>query len=132
MIRSSKLALLGLVVAALAGFSSVAEAQGITVDANLAKRGKTLWQNRGCMGCHSIGKGRLAGPDLAGVTERRSMDWLKRWLKNTEEMLANDSAAQAMLAEANGIKLPQVKLTDADIDAVLHYIVQETEKKKGS
>lgn len=132
MIRTSKLALFTLVIAALAGASSVAEAQGLTVDANLAKRGKTLWQNRGCAACHSIGKGRLAGPDLAGVTERRSVDWLTRWLKNTDEMLANDSTAQVLLAEAKGVKMPNLKMNDADAVAVLHYIAQESDKKKGS
>ena len=129
--RTSKLALVGLFAAAMVGISSVATAQ-MTVNADLAKRGKTLWQNRGCSGCHSIGKGRMAGPDLLGVTDRRQAEWLRRWLKNTDEMLANDSLAQALLADAKGIKMPNLKLTDPDIDALLNYIAQETEKKKGS
>ncbi len=132
MIRTSKLAVVGLVALALAGVSSLAQAQGMTVDANLAKRGKTLWQNRGCSGCHSIGKGRMAGPDLLGVTDRRDAAWLRRWLKETDVMLANDSTAQAMLAEAKGVKMPNMKLSDPDIEALLNYIAQETEKKKGS
>jgi len=130
MIRT-RLALFGVIVAAIAGISSAAQAQGFTVDAALAKRGKTLWQNKGCAACHSIGKGRMAGPDLLGVTDRRSVDWLKRWLANTTEMLATDSTAQALLADAKGIKMPNLKLTDADATAVLNYIAQETEKKKG-
>lgn len=132
MIRTSKLAVVGLVFAALAGVSSLAHAQGMTVDANLAKRGKTLWQNRGCSGCHSIGKGRMAGPDLLGVTERRDAAWLRRWLKDTDQMLASDSLAQSLLAQSNGVKMPNLKLTDPDVDALLNYIAQETEKKKGS
>jgi protein SCO1/2 len=131
MIRTTKLAVVGLVVAALVGISTAAQAQ-MTVNADLAKRGKMLFQNRGCTGCHSVGKGRMAGPDLLGVTDRRDAAWLHRWLKETDVMLASDSIAQAMLAEAKGVKMPNLKLTDADIDALLNYIAQETEKRKGS
>lgn len=130
MIRTSKLALIGLVALGL-GISTAAQAQ-MAVNADLAKRGKTVFSNKGCGGCHSVGKGRMAGPDLLGVTDRRDGAWLRRWLKETDQMLANDSTARAMLAEAKGVKMPNLKLTDADIDALLNYIAQETEKKKGS
>jgi cytochrome c2 len=132
MMRISKLVQLGMVLGAMTLGSSIASAQGVAVDANQAKRGKTLWQNRGCAACHTIGKGKVAGPDLLGVTSRRDTAWLRRWLKNTDEMLASDSIAQALLAESNGVKMPNLKLTDADVTALIHYLAQESEKKKGS
>jgi hypothetical protein len=46
-------------------------------------------------------------------------------------MLQSDSISQAMLAEAKGVKMPNVKLTDREIDALIHYMAQETAKKKG-
>ena len=61
MLRVSKLALFGLVIGAVAGSSSTARAQGMSVD---AKRGKLLWEKKSCDACHSIGHG------------------LKKWLKN--------------------------------------------------
>jgi cytochrome c2 len=128
---STQLAVVGLLVAAMAGISTAGQAQ-MAVNADLAKRGKTVFNNKGCSGCHSVGKGRMAGPDLIGVTDRRNGTWLRRWLKDTDQMLANDSTAQAMLAEAKGVKMPNMKLSDADIEALLNYIAQETEKKKGS
>ena len=128
MIRISKFVQLGLVVAATTFVASTASAQGA---ADQAKRGKTLWQNRGCAACHTIGKGKVAGPDLLNVTQRRDHAWLKRWLKNTDEMLASDSLAQALLAEANGVKMPNLKLTDADADALIAYLAAESEKQKG-
>jgi len=92
---------------------SLAQGQGsgLTVDATLAKLGKTTFSNKGCVTCHSIGQGVRAGPDLLGVTERRSLDWLKSWLKDPATMLQTDSAAMAMLAAAKGVKMPNVKLT---------------------
>src|ERR1041384_5275946 len=121
MIRISKLGLCSVIVGALAFSASVAQAQ-MNVDAALAKKGKSLFQTRGCMACHTIGKaGKMAGPDLAGVTERRSHDWLKRWLKNPTEMIGSDSIADAMVAEAKNVKMPNMKLRDSDIEALLNY-----------
>jgi nitrite reductase (NO-forming) len=72
----------------------------MSVDPALAKKGKSVFVNKGCGACHSIGKGKMAGPDLAGVTERRSHDWLKRWLKDPTAMFGNDSIADAMVVES--------------------------------
>jgi protein SCO1/2 len=131
MTRTSKLALAAL-VGGLMAWGSVAQAQGVTVDANLAKKGKSIFVNRGCSTCHSIGKGVLAGPDLAGVTTRRDLAWLKSWLKDPAAMLASDSIAQAMLAQAKGVKMPNVKLQDQEIEALIHYMAQESAKVRGS
>jgi hypothetical protein len=46
-------------------------------------------------------------------------------------MLETDSIAKALLDDFKKMKMPQVKLTDNDIQAVLHYIAQESDKKKG-
>jgi len=122
---------LAVVAAALAiGFPAAAAAQSrITVDANLAKSGKTLFTKRGCNACHVLGK-RAAGPDLIGVNERRDHDWLRRWLKSTDVMLASDSLAQVMLVEYKNVKMPNMKLSDAEVDALLNYLQQESDKKK--
>ena len=45
------------------------EAAGLTPDPAQAKKGQSLWNSRGCTGCHSIGHGKRSGPDLAGVLE---------------------------------------------------------------
>jgi len=72
-----------------------------------------------------------AGPDLLGVVERRDQTWLKSWLKDPTPMLQNDSLAMALLAAAKGVKMPNMKLSERDIDAVMHYMAQETAKKQG-
>jgi protein SCO1/2 len=114
------------------GVPAAAAAQGsFAMDANLAKRGQKVWQSSGCMICHTLGRGQGAGPDLAGVYERRSIEWLTRFLKNTEEMLESDPIAIALLEEYKNIKMPNVKLHDRDIQAVLHYIARETEELRG-
>ena len=81
------------------------------------------------MGCHSIGKGKLSGPDLLGVTDKRDLDWLKRWMKDPPAMMETDELAKELLKEAKGVKMPNMKLTDAQIDALLHYIASESQKR---
>jgi cytochrome c551/c552 len=100
----------------------------LPVDTVLAKRGQTLYSGRACLGCHSIGKGKSVGPDLAGVTEQRDLDWLRRWLKNPTAMLATDSLAKALLAQYNNVAMPTLRLADDEVEALLHYIARESRK----
>lgn len=128
MTQTFKLSLAAFAVIVI-GFPAFAAAQGnMTVDPTLAKRGKSLYTNRGCGGCHAFGK-KLSGPDLIGVLQRRDHAWLRRWLLDTDGMLASDSLAQALMAQSNNVKMPNMKLKDADVDALLHYIQQETDKR---
>ena len=103
--------------------------QAFTVDDNLAKQGSRLWLNKGCEGCHTIGKGPSSGPDLLNVQERREMDWLVRWLTDTEEMLDTDETAQQLLAEYNNTRMPDLKLRETEAKALIHYIAQRSAKK---
>ena len=117
--------LLFLVALLLGAAASGAAAQGMTVDAAKAKRGKTVYQNR-CLACHTIGKGKAAGPDLKGVLERRDVEWVRRWLKNTSDMQVSDSIGQALVAEYKGMKMPDQRLPDSDIDALINFLAQAT------
>jgi cytochrome c2 len=120
MIRPSKYALSGLVIAAMVGLSSAARAQAS--NENQVKRGYDLWRDKSCDACHSIGGGRRAGPDLDGVTERRSHAWLQKWLTDTRNMEQSDSVAMAMESDFHNWLMPQIRLSPADIDALLAYI----------
>lgn len=131
--RTFKLTVVAGAVALLGALPlSQAHGQGsaLTVDPALAKKGRSMFASKGCNGCHSVGGGKRAGPDLAGVSERRDADWLRRFMKDPPTFLTTDSLAMAMLAEYKNVKMPNMKLTDGDIDALLHYIAEETAKKK--
>lgn len=70
-----------------------------SVDASLAARGQELFAAKGCIGCHTIGGGRLTGPDLQGVTDRRSYDWIVALITNPDSMLRADPVAKQLLGE---------------------------------
>jgi len=132
MIRTLKLELAAVAVIALGlALCSPAAAQDIAVNPSLAKRGTFIFSNKGCSICHGIG-GQKAGPDLLGVMDRRDHDWLRRFLKNTTEMLQSDPQAMAMLETYQWQKMPNMRLTDSEIEALFHYLTQETAKKRGS
>ena len=73
-----------------------------------------------CGGCHSLGSGPRVGPDLAGVTIRRSDDWLGRWLKSPESMLESDEHAKALLQEYR-TRMPNQNLSDAQVRGYIRY-----------
>lgn len=101
-----------------------------TIDKELAKKGRSLWTSKACMGCHTIGKGRSAGPDVAHILDRRELDWVRKWLKDPDAMLAADPDAQQMLKEYNNLKMPNPKLTDEQIDQLVHYMMEASPRKK--
>jgi nitrite reductase (NO-forming) len=87
-----------------------------------AVQGKLNFESK-CMACHAVegGEGNKIGPDILGVTERRTDDWLFRWLKSPDQMLATDSIAQAMLREYNNIPMPNQNLNDAEIRQYIQF-----------
>lgn len=106
------------------------KSSGFTIDEAAAKKGKSLFSSRGCNGCHTIGKGKMAGPDLANVTDRRTEEWLHSWLKNPPAMMESDETAKALLAEYKGMKMPNLNLKDDEINSLLNYIAVESKKAK--
>ncbi len=85
-----------------------------------AVQGKLAFESK-CLACHSVGQGKKLGPDVAGVTRRRTDEWLTRWLRSPEKMLETDAAAKAMLKDHSNIPMPNQSLTDTEIRQYLKY-----------
>lgn len=87
-----------------------------------AESGEQVFQSR-CTACHTIGKGKLVGPDLKGVISRRDEGWLIRQIKEPDSLIAeNDPIAMQLVKEANGMPMVQLGLTDAEVAAVISYL----------
>jgi mono/diheme cytochrome c family protein len=96
------------------------------VDMELAARGGELFTQRGCVACHKIGEGRLVGPDLMGVTERRSYEWIYAMVTAPDSMLQNDSTAKALFAEYF-TPMPDQKVQPDEGEALYEYLRARTE-----
>ncbi len=82
-----------------------------------------------CTACHTIGKGKLVGPDLAGVTLRREEGWLKRQIKEPDRLIAEkDPIAMQLLQDANYMTMVPLGLSDAEVVAVIAYL-KSTEQR---
>ena len=93
------------------------------------KLGEETFKSKGCGACHTIGKGKISGPDLLGVTERRDEEWLKKWLKNPDTMVFTDPIAKEMLQEYM-VPMPNVGLTDDQVSYLIEYLKFEDNKNK--
>ena len=83
-----------------------------------------------CVACHKLGQ-RLVGPDLLGVNEKRSEEWLLEFIKSPQAMInSGDPDAVAIYEEYNRILMTdQSFLSDDEIKAVLAYIREETKAR---
>ncbi len=83
--------------------------------------GKILFREN-CASCHEIGRV-LTGPDLKGISERRTKDWLIRFIRNSAEMIeANDPQAVRIFREFKEVNMPATSLSDSEIVLIINYI----------
>ena len=81
-----------------------------------------------CYSCHTIGGGRLVGPDLKAVLDRQDRDWLVRFMLNPQAMVdRGDPYAKRILDEARGVVMPPIAgLTRDRANALLDLIEAES------
>ncbi len=87
---------------------------------------------RNCFSCHTIGGGRLTGPDLKNVDQRKDTAWLEKFILNPEVILrGGDPYAAKLLKEARGVRMTRVAgLTSGLVKNLLKFIKEESAKEK--
>ena len=87
-----------------------------------AQEGAKLFTEK-CTACHTIGKGKLIGPDLSGVTTRRTERWLQRQIKEPDRLIAEkDPIVMELLKASNNVPMVPMGLNDAEVEAVIAYL----------
>lgn len=78
--------------------------------------------NLQCAGCHSVGKGEVVGPDLAGVTRRRDKVWLHSFIRSSQTLVGKGEKTAAALFARYKKKMPDHEFSDGEIDTLLAFI----------
>ncbi|MBI2918811.1 MAG: cytochrome c [Chloroflexi bacterium] len=107
-------------IGAFAATSAGAQAEG----EDLARQGQAIFRQT-CTACHTIGAGKLIGPDLQGVTGRREASWLRVQVQSPSVHQAqNDPVAMANF-EKFRMRMPDLGLTPQQVEAVIAYLQTE-------
>ena len=81
-----------------------------------------------CASCHSIGGGRLVGPDLKDVSTRQERDWLVEFVLDPKGVLdRGDPYALELKQAAGGALMPPLAgMTQARAEALIDFIDRES------
>lgn len=94
-----------------------------------------------CTSCHSIGEGDKIGPDLAGLSKRRKVDWLVKYINYPEGMINGDpeeagyekpdALAKKVYELYKPTLMPEQEVSKAQVEAILKYIDSQKKEPKG-
>lgn len=90
-----------------------------------AGQGKSVFDQK-CASCHSIGGGKLIGPDLKGVTGQRPHDWLINFITTPDKVIASGDATAKQLVGEYGMPMPNVGVSQQQAEDILAYIQQQS------
>ena len=108
-LRSNKLKSIVLAIAAMTSGLSLS-----------AQDGEAVFKQF-CSACHTVGGGKMVGPDLEGLNSKRSEDWVINFVKDAASFSATDADAKAMVDEY-GYPMPSQNVSDDEIKAIISYI----------
>jgi len=98
-------AAVGLLLATLVTVAAAAAQDAATI-----AKGKTLFMEHGCYGCHTVGKvGTPIAPDLAWIGAKRDRAYLGTWLRDP-------------LSQRPTAHMPKIQLGSGDADALAAYL----------
>ncbi len=108
--------------------AAAADDDGIPTDAAIISAGEQLYKNN-CTQCHAINEV-VIGPALKDVHERRPVDWLIPWIRNSQKVIqSGDEYAVALYEEYNRTLMTAYPFSDDEILSILAYVKDESNKE---
>jgi cytochrome c2 len=85
------------------------------------ERGKAIFKTN-CAACHKL-EGKLIGPELLKITDKRDAEWLKAWIKDNNALAASGDKLAIEVQESNpAVMTPFPQLSDQDLEDILKYL----------
>ena len=93
-----------------------------------AQQDPSTFFKQNCTSCHTVGGGRLVGPDLKDVATRKDRQWLVQFLESPKAMIdSGDPYAVRLQQEARGVVMPNiVGMNPQQAAALLDMITAES------
>jgi mono/diheme cytochrome c family protein len=89
----------------------------------------TRFFQQNCTSCHTIGGGRLTGPDLKDVTQQKDRTWLVEFVQNPKAKIdAGDGFALKLQQEARGIVMPNINGMNPQLAGALIDMIEAESK----
>ena len=88
-------------------------------DTALATAGAALFRSKSCTACHAYGK-RLTGPDLKGVTRRRTAPWMEHQILHPDSMVTHDPLSRKLFHQY-GLRMTNQGLTPEEARAIIEH-----------
>lgn len=86
-----------------------------------ADSGKELFEKE-CSGCHTIGGGDSGGPDLKGISGKRTADWLERIIVEPDKLTADKDPIHLALVKQYGGEMPNLGISRKDAKKIIAYL----------
>ncbi len=87
----------------------------------VADDGKELFDKQ-CASCHTIGGGDTGGPDLKGVTSKRTHEWLETVIIEPDKLTAAKDPVQIELVKKYGYEMPNLGIGHDDALKIITYL----------
>lgn len=91
--------------------------------------GATIFK-KNCGVCHTIGKGKIVGPDLKGIDTKYETKWLIEWIQSSQTMIntKKDPLAIKIFNDNNQMVMPDQSVSEEEIKTLIAFIGEETVK----
>jgi hypothetical protein len=88
--------------------------------------------NQRCTACHTFGHGVKVGPDLKGVTARRTRPWLVQFVRGSQGVIkSGDPTANELYRKFKGQRMPDWSdLSPSDVGTILDWFAANGPEQK--
>lgn len=87
-----------------------------------ADSGRDLFIQNRCVNCHTIGRGKFVGPDLAGISAKYSKDEIKQWIQNPQQVYQSQGK---MPINEGYPPMPPLQVPEGQVDSIAEYLLSK-------